>query len=243
MDRLKILIADDEKEARELLLFYLKDWDNLEIKECADGKCTLSELHEFNPDILFLDIKMPELTGIEVIQQRENSLSPAIILTTAFDEYALPAFDYEVLDYLLKPFAHERFTKAMKRAIDYTAFMKNKVNDKWLAQIPVRTGSKTELIDVNDVLLFQAEGAYVQIATADKTWLITTPIYELESSLDPSRFSRVHRSAIVQMNTIKSIQSLLNGDYILLLKNGKEIRASRTYRQKIKKINGNRMIR
>jgi len=236
MQRLKILIADDEKEARELLLYYLQDWDNLEIKECADGKCTLRELHEFGPDILFLDIKMPELTGIEVIQQRENSISPAIILTTAYDEYALPAFDYEVLDYLLKPFAHERFIKAMKRAIDYTTFIKNKENDKWLAQIPVRSGSKTELIDVNDVLLFQAEGAYVQITTADKTWLITTPIYELESSLDPSRFSRVHRSAIVQMNAIKSIQSLMNGDYILLLKNGKEIRASRTYRQKIKKL-------
>ena len=236
MQRTKVLIADDEKEARELLLYYLQDWDNLEIKECADGKSTLRELHEFRPDILFLDIKMPELTGIEVIKQKDNSVTPAIILTTAYDEYALPAFDYEVLDYLLKPFAHERFSKAMKRAIDHAAFTKNKSTDKCLSQLPVKTGTKTELIDVDDILLFQAEGAYVQITTEEKTWLITTPIYELESSLDPSKFSRVHRSAIVQLNAIKSIQSLVNGDYLLLLKNGKEIRGSRTYRQKIKKL-------
>lgn len=236
MQRLKVLIADDEKEARELLLFYLRDWNNLEIKQCADGKSTLRQLHEFRPDIVFLDVKMPELTGIEVIKQRDNSLSPAIILTTAYDEFALPAFDCEVLDYLLKPFAEERFKKAMKRAIDYAAFIKNKKIDKYLSQLPVKTGSKTELVDVGDILLFQAEGAYVQIISADKTWLITTPIYELEASLDPSKFSRVHRSAIVQTKGIKSIQSLLNGDHILFLKNGKEIRASRTYRQKIKKL-------
>ena len=236
MQWFKVLIADDEKEARELLLYYLRDWNNLEIKECADGESTLRELHEFRPDILFLDIRMPELTGIEVIKQKENSITPAIILTTAYDEYALPAFDYEVLDYLVKPFAHERFTRAMNRAIDYTTFIKNKKIDKYLTQIPVKTGSKTELKDVDDVLLFQAEGAYVQMMTADKNWLITTPLYELESSLDPTRFSRVHRSAIVQMNAIKSIQSLLNGDYVLLLKNGKAIRASRTYRQKIKRL-------
>ena len=233
---LKVLIADDEKEARELLLYYLQDWNDLEIKECADGKSALRGLYEFRPDILFLDIKMPELTGIEVIKQKENSINPAIILTTAYDEYALPAFDYEVLDYLVKPFAHERFSKAMIRAIDYATFIKNRKVDKYLSQIPVKTGSKTELIDVDDVLLFQADGAYVQMMTAEKSWLITTPIYELESSLDPSRFSRVHRSAIVQMNAIKSVQSLLNGDYVLLLKNGKEIRASRTYRQRIKKL-------
>ena len=236
MQRLKVLIADDEKEARELLLYYLRDWNDLQTKECADGKSALRELHEFRPDILFLDVKMPELTGIEVIKQKEHSITPAIILTTAYDEFALPAFDYEVLDYLVKPFAHERFTRAMNRAIDYTAFIKSKKIDKYLTQIPVKTGSKTELTDVDDVLLFQAEGAYVQMMTADKSWLITTPIYELESSLDPLRFSRVHRSTIVQMNAIRSVQSLLNGDYVLLLKNGKEIRASRTYRQKIRKL-------
>jgi len=236
MHRLKILIADDEKEARALLLYYLQDWNNLHIKECADGRSTLIQLQEFRPDILFLDVKMPELTGIEVIQQSENSIAPAIILTTAFDEYALPAFDYEVLDYLLKPFAHERFTKAMKRAVDYIEFIKNKKTTNYLSQIPVKSGTKTELIVIDDIILFQADGSYVQIITADKAFLITTPVYELESLLDPSRFSRVHRSTIVQTNAIKSVQSLLNGDYILSLKNGKEIRASRTYRQKIKKL-------
>ena len=236
MQRLKILLADDEKEARELLLYYLQDWNDLEIKECADGKSTLKLLQEFRPDILFLDVKMPELTGIEVMQQKQSSDTPAIIFTTAYDEYALPAFNYEVLDYLLKPFANERFNKAMTRAVDYTAFIKNKKAGNYLTQLTVKTGSKTELINLDDIFFFQADGPYVEVHTATKTWLITTPIYELESSLDPSRFSRVHRSAIVQNRVIKTVQSLLNGDYNLLLKNGKEIRASRTYRQKIKSL-------
>ena len=138
-----------------MLLYYFRDWNDLEIKDCADGKNALRELYEFRPDILFLDIKMPELTGIEVIKQKENSITPAIILTTAYDEYALPAFDYEVLDYLVKPFGHERFSKAMNRAIEYATFIKNKKFDKYLSQIPVKTGSKTELTDVDDVVLFR----------------------------------------------------------------------------------------
>jgi two-component system LytT family response regulator len=238
MHRLKILIADDEKEARELLLYYLKDWDNAEIKQCADGKNTLQLLADFQPDILFLDIKMPELTGIQVMQQKQTSFDPAIILTTAYDEYALPAFEYEVLDYLLKPFASERFNKAMKRAVDYVEFMKNKKSTAYLSQLPIKTGNKTELVAIDDIIFFQAEGSYVQLITNNKTSLITTPVYELESLLDPSRFSRVHRSVIVQINAVKSVQSLSNGDYTLLLKNGTAIRGSRTYRNKIKKLMG-----
>ena len=124
----------------------------------------------------------------------------------------------------------------MQRAIDYVEFLWNKKIDSYLLHIPVKVGSKTELVDTDDILFFQAEGPYVHVVTAGKTWLITTPIYELESLLDPSRFSRVHRSAIVQISAIKTVQSLLNGDYMLLLKNGREIRASRTHRQKIKKL-------
>ncbi len=229
---LKILIADDEKEARELLLHYLQEW-KAEIKEAADGSSTLELLNNFHPDILFLDIKMPELSGIEVLQKKKETALPAIIFTTAYDEYALPAFDYEATDYLLKPFEKERFDKAMKRATDYVESAKNKKH-QFLSQLPVKTGSKTELVNVDEVFYFQAEGVYVQVVTAGKTFLIAGTIYELESQLDPAKFTRVHRSVIVQANAIKSIRSLLNGDHILILKNGSEIRASRTYREKIK---------
>ncbi|MBD0285787.1 MAG: response regulator transcription factor [Flavisolibacter sp.] len=240
MDPLKIIIADDEKEARALLLHYLQGWQNTVIKECADGSSTLAILPEFEPDILFLDIKMPELTGLQVVQKRPAALLPAVIFTTAFDEYALPAFDYEAIDYLLKPFEKERFDRAMKRAIDYITFVKNKQARNYLTQLPVKTGSKTELIPVDDIYYFQAEGSYVQAITEKKAYLISDPIYELESALDPLRFARVHRSVIVQVPFIKSIQSLLNGDHILVLSNGKEIRASRTYRDKINELKGKR---
>ena len=236
MPALKVIIADDEKEARELLLHYLARGKNLDVKECADGHAVLKALREFQPDILFLDIKMPELSGIEVLQQKRTTLLPAVIFTTAFDEYALSAFDYEVLDYLLKPFERERFDRAWKRATDYVVFAKNKTTQSWLTQLAIKTGAKTELVNMDEIVYFRAEGSYVQVITADKTYLITEPIYELESWVDPSKFARVHRSVIVQINAIKTIQSLLNGDHILILKNGKEIRASRTYKEKINRM-------
>lgn len=233
--QMRILIADDEREARELLLYYLDDLKNEAIlAECADGKSTLEALQSFKPDILFLDIKMPELSGMEVLQRKESAALPAVILTTAYDEYALPAFDLEAVDYLLKPFEKERFERALKRAMDYVEFTKKKKAETYLTQLAGKFGSRTDLIPVNEVLYFQAEGSYVQIVTPSKTYLLTQPIYELESSLDPSQFTRVHRSVIVNISCIKSIQSLLNGDHELVLANGKKIRASRTYKEKIK---------
>lgn len=232
---MRILIADDEKEARELLLYYLRDLkDDAQLAECADGKSTLEALKNFKPDILFLDIKMPELSGMEVLQLTEVTARPAVIFTTAYDEYALPAFDLEAVDYLLKPFEKDRFDRALKRAMDYVEFTKKKTSESYLTQLPGKFGSRTDLIPVNEVHYFQAEGSYVQIVTGSKTYLLTQPIYELESSLDPAHFTRVHRSVIVNISCIKSIQSLLNGDHELVLANGRKIRASRTYKDKIK---------
>jgi two-component system LytT family response regulator len=231
---LRILIADDEPEARELLLYFLKKETTAEIKETADGKSALQMIRSFNPQILFLDIRMPELSGMEVMHQKPASLLPAVIITTAFDEYALPAFDYEVIDYLLKPFEEQRFKKALKRAMEYVEFVHARKPRPYLKHLPVKTGSKTELIPVDDILFFQAEGAYVEVVTAYKTFLVADPLYELQSSLDPGKFERVHRSVIVQVHAVKSIRSLLNGDHLLLLTNGQEIRSSRTYREVIK---------
>ena len=232
---LKVLIADDEKEARELLIFFLGDHkDEVHLTECTDGRCTLEALKNFKPDILFLDIKMPELNGIEVLQRKDTGLLPAVIFTTAYDEYALPAFDLEAVDYLLKPFDKERFDKALKRAMDYVQFTKTRSRGNYITQLAGKSGSRTDLIPVQEVQFFQAEGSYVQVVTAAKTYLIPQPIYELESELDPSNFARVHRSVIVNISCVKSIHSLLNGDHELLLADGKKLRASRTYKDTIK---------
>jgi two-component system LytT family response regulator len=232
----KILIADDEKEARELLRHFLHADSNLQIKECADGDTTLKILQEFQPDILFLDIKMPEISGLEVLQKKKQTALPAVIFTTAYDEYALPAFDYEAIDYLLKPFEKERFNKALNRAMEYVELVKNKKEGEYAIHIPVKSGSRTYLVPVGEIQYFHAVGAYVQVVTENKTHLIAESMYELETELNPSKFARVHRSVIVNINFIKSIQSLLNGDHLMQLINGKEIRASRTYRDKIKSL-------
>jgi two-component system LytT family response regulator len=235
---LKILIADDEKEARELILHYLKKrkGDSV-IREVADGLSTVKELKEFIPDILFLDIEMPEMNGLQVLDQKEKTALPAIIFTTAYHEYALPAFDFEAIDYLLKPFEKQRFEKAMLRAEKYLTFIKNESASQYAMFLPVKAGGRTELIPVNEIEYFQAEGAYVRLITkAGQSYLIAVPLYDLEAKLDPTLFSRVHRSVILNLHSVKSTQSLLNGDHDITLQSGNKVRGSRTYVAVINRI-------
>jgi two-component system, LytTR family, response regulator len=237
MEILKILIADDEQEARELILHYL-DNSGIAYKalQAADGLSALKLLEEENPDILFLDIKMPELNGIEVLQRRQVSPLPAIIFTTAFDEFAIPAFEYEATDYLLKPFEKERFDKALEKAIKYIRFLKIAGKSPCLEVLTVKSGTRTIIVPVNEIESFQSDGAYVQITTTEKSWLMNNPLYELEARLDPNRFLRIHKSAIVNTAAVKEINSLPNGDCIIKLRSGKELRGSRTYKLRIREI-------
>ena len=239
MKELKILIADDEQSARELIVYYLKQTAYLmRILQAEDGRTTLEILEKEKPDILFLDIKMPELNGMEVLQQRESAPLPAIIFTTAFEEYALPAFDYEATDYLLKPFGKERFEKALEKAARYVHFFRKAETKTWQEQIPVKKGTKVHLVSLNDINYFRSQGAYVEVHTQSpgSVQLINTPMYELEASLDPQRFARIHKSVIISIAGVKAIQSLPNGDFIVTMKNAKEIRGSRTYRNSLKKV-------
>jgi two-component system LytT family response regulator len=163
MEPWKVLIADDETAARELILFYLKEWEgNIIVKECSDGNEAHQALKTFQPDIIFMDIKMPGKTGIEVLQNKGPALH-AVIFTTAYDNYALPAFELEAVDYLLKPFEKERFNKALKRAIEYLELIKTKTGSTKLQHIPVKIGSKTDLVPAVHVIFFHAEGPYVHL--------------------------------------------------------------------------------
>ena len=232
---MKILIADDEQSARELILYYLAQTSyNPIVFHAADGKSALDLLAKEKSDILFLDVKMPELNGMEVLKQRDAAPLPAIIFTTAFDEYALPAFDYEATDYLLKPFGKERFDKALEKAARYVHSVNNA--GPWLEQLSIKKGNKTQLIAVNEVQYFRSQGAYVEVRSTDRTSLINTPLYELEASLDPARFTRIHKSLIICWKYIKEIRSLVNGDFLVIMNNGEQLRGSRTYRSSVKKI-------
>ena len=237
MTGMKILIADDEQSARELIIYYLSQTSYAPIiLHAADGRSTLELLANERPDILFLDVKMPEMNGIEVLKQREASPLPAIIFTTAFDEYAIPAFDYEATDYLLKPFGKDRFDKALEKAVRYIQFLKNSGSKSWLEQLSIKKGNKTQLIPVNDVQYFRSQGAYVEINSTGSVSLVNTPLYELEASLDPTRFTRIHKSLIICWKYIKEIRSLVNGDFIVIMNNGEQLRGSRTYRANVKKV-------
>ncbi len=234
---MKILIADDEQSARELIVYYLgqTSYDPV-ILQAGDGKTALELLTNEKPAILFLDVKMPELNGIEVLMLRDAASLPAVIFTTAFDEYALPAFDHEAVDYLLKPFGKERFDKALEKAFRYIQFIKNTGTKPWLEQLSIKKGNKTQFIPVNEVQYFRSHGAYVEVFSTNNTSLINTPLYELEAALDPSCFTRIHRSLIISSKNIKEIRSLPNGDFIVVMNNGEELRGSRTYRTNVKKI-------
>ena len=235
MKEMKILIADDEQSARELIVYYLSQTSYSPIVfHAADGRTALELLAKEKPDILFLDVKMPELDGIEVLKQRDASPLPAIIFTTAFDEFALPAFDYEATDYLLKPFGKKRFDKALEKAARYVHLIKSA--GPWLEQLSIKKGNKTQLIAVNEVQYFRSQGAYVEVRSIDKVSLINTPLYELEASLDPARFTRIHKSLIICWKNIKEIRSLVNGDFLVMMNNGEQLRGSRTYRNNVKKI-------
>ena len=235
METLKILVADDEPEARELILHYLEQSGiQYQVFQAIDGRSALDILEKNKPDLLFLDIRMPEMSGIDVLQLKKKSPLPVVIFTTAYDEYALPAFDHEATDYLLKPFEKQRFDKALDKATRYINLVKEGIRKEYLTQLSIKKGNKTIIVPVKEIDFFQASGAYVSVHANNSTLLMNEALYELEEKLDPSDFLRIHKSVILNLGAVKEIHSLANGDFMVRLLNGKEIRGSRTYKMKIK---------
>jgi two-component system, LytTR family, response regulator len=246
----KILIADDEKLAREAIKLQLQKKDNIEIvAECANGKEALDKIKELKPDILFLDIQMPYLSGIEVLNQLGNNYSPSIIIVSAYDKYAIKAFENDAIDYLLKPYTDERFEKAFQKAYkqsilsteqktasstieDLKILLKDFATADEIATISVKEGTKITLVPVNEIIYLEAAGNYITIFTDAKKYLHKETLQSLEEKL-PAVFVRVHKSTIVNTSFIAELHSLYNGDYLIKLKNGKEVRLSRNYKSRI----------
>lgn len=241
----KVIIIDDEFLARSMVKEYLKKHPQLEVvAECGDGFEGLKAIQEHQPDLIFLDIQMPKISGFEMLELVENP--PAVIFATAFDEYAIKAFEAHAIDYLLKPFDQDRFDKAVSKfmaqnrpAVENT---KELLNDAQLpgsnSRIVVKNGSKIKIIPVQEVLYLEAADDFVKIFTKEGYYLKNKTMAFFESFLPADMFVRSHRSYILNIQEITRIDPYEKDGHVAILKNGAKINVSRNGYSKLKTVLG-----
>ncbi|MCX6246910.1 MAG: LytTR family DNA-binding domain-containing protein [Bacteroidetes bacterium] len=241
------IIIDDEQPAREIIKHYLKSFPEIELLgDYPDGFSGLKAIQELKPDIVFLDIQMPKLTGFELLELLDEP--PHIIFSTAYDQYAIKAFEMTAVDYLLKPYSSERFAQAIKKVQLQILTRKTEQpavnnlvaalesNPEFLERIAVKTRKKIEVIPVNEISHIEADDDYVTIHTGTEKYLKEKTMKYMESHLDPAQFVRVHRSYIVNVNHIARLELYEKETYHVLLKNGTSIRASSTGYKELKQL-------
>lgn len=262
---IRILIVDDEPLARDTIRLLLDEQDDVEIVgEAKDGDEAVSMIESAKPDLVFLDIQMPGKTGFEVIQAVGAENMPVVIFATAYDEYALKAFDAQALDYLLKPYDDERFEEALNRGRNRVGERKigslsnqlvslmaehktGKPVDRPAGPVEVRDRSERILIKERDSVFFvktenidwvEAAKDYVVIHIGQKKHLLRESMTRMEKRLDPNTFVRIHRSSIVNIERIKELKSYFHGDYIVYMKDGSELKLSRRYWSRVEEVLG-----
>ena len=263
MNTLGTVIVDDESLARKGLRLRLSEFEDLRIvSECANGKEALQAVTEFMPDLMFLDIQMPGMSGFDVVSQLQQDNLPMVVFVTAYDEYAIEAFDVHAIDYLLKPIEPDRLKQAVERArnqqqqkdavvekrhlLDLVIGITGK-SETSVAQLlkdhtgivshaeklAIKDGGQTALVLTRDIDWIDAAGDYMCIHANNETHIMRITMKDLETRLDPSVFQRVHRSTIVNLNRVTRLCSHMNGEYYLVLANDQSIKMSRTYRDKV----------
>jgi two-component system, LytTR family, response regulator len=247
MNKKKIttIIVDDEKLAREITKGYLTEFPDVEIlTECANGFDAIKKINELKPDIVFLDIQMPKISGFEMLELLEQP--PIVIFTTAYDQYAIKAFEVSAVDYLLKPFSSERFNEAVKKAFtflqdrfEYDSAIKNIVdeNDKkieFLERVVIKDGSKISIVPVETIKWIEAQDDYVMINSDLGRFLKQKTMKYFENHLDENAFIRIHRSYIINVDFIQHLEQTGKESYQIILKNGKQFPVSKTGLNKLK---------
>jgi two-component system LytT family response regulator len=251
---IRAVIVDDEPPARTRIRRLLADHPDVDIvAECGDGASAVQAIETAAPDLVFLDIQMPELDGFDVLQALESPRLPEIIFVSAFDHYALRAFKVHALDYVLKPVEPERLGEALAHARSRLAdrqsadralagLLRDLVKDRpYLTRVPVRTDGRVRVIDLNDVDWLGAADNYVALHCAGREYLVRDTIAHLEQRLDPAHFVRVHRSTIVRIDRIAELMPDLHGDFQIRLKDGTALALSRTYRPSVEARFGRRL--
>jgi two-component system LytT family response regulator len=253
---IRVVIADDERLARQKIRTLLESEPNISVvAECQDGRQAVSAINCFRPDLLLLDIQMPDLDGFQVLSEIPAPELPAVIFTSAYDQYAIRAFEAHALDYLLKPFDRERLHNAIQRArIDLLKTEDRDITHKLLELLshvksgasPASADSQNRLVikakgrviflDVEEIDWVEAAANYVRVNVGKESYLLRETISRTSERLDPDEFIRIHRSTIVNVRKIKELIPVNSGEYIVVLKSGKELSCSRGYRALLQRI-------
>lgn len=243
---IKAIIIDDEPLARLIIADYLKEYNDISvITECSDGFEGAKAIQQHKPDLVFLDIQMPKLTGFEMLELLDKI--PNIIFTTAFDEYAIKAFEKNAIDYLLKPISKDRFEQAIiKFKSNYNALsaptntdkLNSIMEEETLERIVVKNGAQIKIIPVQQVSHLEAYDDYVKIHTKEGVFLKNKTMSSFEKQLDPKQFVRVHRSFIAKVDQLAKIELLEKESYIATLTNGEKINISKSGYARLKQIIG-----
>ena len=243
---IRTIIIDDEPLAAGIVQEYLGAFSQFKILEvCHDGFQGLKAIHQHKPDLIFLDVQMPKITGFELLELLEEP--PAVIFTTAFDQYALKAFDAKAMDYLLKPFSDTRFKQAVDRfLIQFSqkelAVSEEETENRLLAEksnrLVVRVKNDIKIIPVTEVSYFEAEDDYISIHTSEGKFLKKMTMKQLEESMDPGKFARVHRSFMINLNEISGIEPYERDSYLVKLRRGEKIPVSKTGYTRLRQVLG-----
>ena len=235
---MRALIVDDEPLARRGILLRLRQFKDIEVAgECGDGASAIRKILTVSPDLVFLDVQMPEMDGFEVLRALPADAVPAVIFVTAYEQHAVRAFEVHALDYLVKPIDDERFLAAVNRALKLgqTQVSNNVLrmlaarSGSYVSRFPVRTGQRIHIVPTEEIDWISASGDYVELHARGKIYLLRETMNSLQQKLDPAMFVRIHRSRIVRGDFIRELRLIDNREYIVKLSDGSEHRSSRTY--------------
>lgn len=236
------IIIDDEPLAREIVKEYLESFPDITlVAECNDGFEGVKAISQYQPQLIFLDIQMPKISGFEMLELLDEP--PAVVFTTAFDEYAIRAFEANAIDYLLKPFSKERFEQALQKFLFHkneqqeklNSFIDSSKNTFQQNRIVIKDGSKIRIIPLHEVIMLEAADDYVKIFTKDGHFLKKKTMQTFESALPAEQFVRIHRSYLVNISQITRIDPMEKDNHIVLLKSGQQVPVSKSGYQKLKR--------
>jgi two-component system LytT family response regulator len=250
---IRAVIVDDEPLARRRIRSLLAEAQGVEVlAECANGNEAIETLNESTPDLLFLDIQMPEVDGFDVLHAIGVGRVPVVIFVTAYDQFALRAFEAHALDYLLKPFDDERFEAALERARERIRQQQGGDLDQrlralldevrgprsYLQRLVVQVGHRSVFIKTDDIDWIEADRNYIRLHVGAQAYMLRENLSHIESALDPAKFCRIHRSTIVKIDRIRSVESLFRGEYLVVLHDGTKVTSGRSYRRNLDSLMG-----